>query len=425
MRRRNRFQRSGIVFVALAIGLLAGVLPSGGSAAYAKPDDPRGDYNRIQAELKKTGAALEGATQRAADAVARYQAAVTALPAAEDRVAAAKGTVTAATVQASTAARKAAEAAQAHDAAEAVVRTKTEAVTAARDRLSAFAVAAYTGSAVAEFNMLLEVRSPEEMVQRVGYLQQITEHEQAAIGQARAARLAARSAANEAELARRVAADAEQAARDRLAEAQAAQQEAADAQADLVKLVAERQAASAVADSERDAVLRQYRDQQEESDRISARLRAWEAARQNRGPVLQPGARLLTPVRNAWKSSDFGMRYDPYYHVWQLHAGVDLAADGGTPIYAAADGVVSYASWAGGYGNYTCIRHGRYRGETMSTCYGHQSRILVSDGQRVRQGQLIGRVGTTGASTGNHLHFEVRLDGRPVNPLPYLPGCLC
>ncbi|NUT07394.1 MAG: M23 family metallopeptidase [Hamadaea sp.] len=119
------------------------------------------------------------------------------------------------------------------------------------------------------------------------------------------------------------------------------------------------------------------------------------------------------------------MRYDPYYHVWQLHAGVDLAADGGTPIYAAADGVVSYAGWAGGYGNYTCVRHGRSGGKTMSTCYGHQSRILVSDGQRVRQGQLIGRVGTTGASTGNHLHFEVRLDGRPVNPLPYLPGCLC
>ncbi|MCP2326734.1 murein DD-endopeptidase MepM/ murein hydrolase activator NlpD [Hamadaea flava] len=420
MRRRKRFQRSVILLVAMAVALQIGV-PS----AYARPDDPRGDYNRIQAELKRTGAALEGATQRAADAVARYQAAVAALPAAEDRIAVAKGSVTAATVQSATAERKAAEAAQTHQAAEAGVQTKTQAVTAARERLSAFAVAAYTGSAVAEFNMLLEVRSPEEMIQRVGYLQRIAEHEQAAIGQARAARLAARAAANEAELARRAAADAEQLAHDRLVGARAAEQEAADAQTDLVKLVAERKSASDVADSERATVLRQYREQQEESDRISDRLRAWEAAQRNRGPVLRPGARLLTPVRNAWKSSDFGNRYDPYYHVWQLHAGVDLAADGGTPIYAAADGVVSYAGWAGGYGNYTCVRHGQARGKTMSTCYGHQSRILVSDGQRVRQGQLIGRVGTTGASTGNHLHFEVRLDGRPVNPLPYLPGCLC
>ncbi|NUT23956.1 MAG: M23 family metallopeptidase [Hamadaea sp.] len=420
MRRRNRFQRPVIAFVALAVTLLTG-MPS----AYARPDDPRGDYNRIQAELKRTGAALEGATQRAADAVARYQAAVAALPAAEDRIAVAKGTVTAATVQAQTAERKAAEAAAAHQAAESVVQTKTQAVAAARQRLSAFAVAAYTGSAVAEFNMLLEVRSPEQMIERVGYLERIADHEQAAIVQARAARLAARSAANAAELSRRAAADAEQLAHDRLTEAQAAQQEAAAAQADLVRLVAERKAASDVADSEKDAVLRQYREQQEESDRIAAKLRSWEAAQQNKGPVLRPGAGLIIPVRNAWKSSDFGMRYDPYYHVWQLHAGVDLAADGGTPIYAAADGVVSYAGWAGGYGNYTCIRHGQSRGKSMSTCYGHQSRILVRDGQRVRQGQLIGRVGTTGASTGNHLHFEVRLDGRPVNPLPYLPGCLC
>jgi murein DD-endopeptidase MepM/ murein hydrolase activator NlpD len=419
MRRRFGFRTCGVLLLAVAAVLAAG--PGG---AQAKPDDPHDDYARIQADLKKTGADLEGATQRAADAVARYQAAVVALPAAEDRVAEARGTVVAATTQAATAQRKAAQVTEARQAAEAVVVEKSAQVTQARDRLSSFAAAAYTGSAVAELNMILEVRSPDEMVQRVGYLQRITENQRAAIDRARAARLAARSAANQAELARRAAVDAQQAAQDRLAEAQAAQREAAAAEAGLVTLAAERKAASDQADSERDAVLQRYREQREESDRIAARLREWEAAQHNRGPVLQAGAKLLTPVRG-WKSSDFGMRYDPYYHVWQLHAGVDLAADGGTPIYAAADGVVSYADWAGGYGNYTCLRHGRYHGETMSTCYGHQSRIVVSPGQRVRAGQLIGRVGTTGASTGNHLHFEVRLDGRPVNPLPYLPSCLC
>ena len=128
---------------------------------------------------------------------------------------------------------------------------------------------------------------------------------------------------------------------------------------------------------------------------------------------------------NGWKSSDFGKRYDPYYHVWQLHAGVDIAADGGTPIYAAADGQVASAGWSGGYGNYTCVATARYQGRSLRTCYAHQSQILVNDGQRVRRGQVIGRVGTTGASTGDHLHFEVRLDGDPVDPLSWLPGCLC
>jgi murein DD-endopeptidase MepM/ murein hydrolase activator NlpD len=126
-----------------------------------------------------------------------------------------------------------------------------------------------------------------------------------------------------------------------------------------------------------------------------------------------------------WKSSDFGMRFDPYYQVWQLHAGTDIAAPSGQAIYAAADGKVVRAGWNGGYGNYTCISHGTYQGKDLSTCYGHQSAILVSVGQHVRRGELIGRVGTTGASTGSHLHFEVRRDGTPENPLPWLPGCFC
>jgi murein DD-endopeptidase MepM/ murein hydrolase activator NlpD len=80
---------------------------------------------------------------------------------------------------------------------------------------------------------------------------------------------------------------------------------------------------------------------------------------------------------------------------------------------------------AGGNGNYTCVSHGLYQGQNLSTCYGHQSAILVSVGQSVHHGQLIGRVGSTGASTGSHLHFEVRLNGSPVQPLNWLPACLC
>ncbi|GAA0919531.1 hypothetical protein GCM10009558_030650 [Virgisporangium aurantiacum] len=78
-----------------------------------------------------------------------------------------------------------------------------------------------------------------------------------------------------------------------------------------------------------------------------------------------------------------------------------------------------------GSGNYTCVYHGRYQGDAISTCYAHQSQILVHPGQQVRRGQLIGRVGSTGTSTGPHLHFEVRLDGNPVDPARWLPSCLC
>ena len=108
-----------------------------------------------------------------------------------------------------------------------------------------------------------------------------------------------------------------------------------------------------------------------------------------------------------------------------MHAGTDFAAPRGTPIWAAASGHVIRAGWSDGYGKYTCIDHGRIHGVPFETCYGNQSRILVRVGEYVRRGEVIGRVGTTGASTGNHLHFETRFNGVPKNPLRYLPNCLC
>ena len=99
-----------------------------------------------------------------------------------------------------------------------------------------------------------------------------------------------------------------------------------------------------------------------------------------------------------------------------MHAGIDLASPTGTPIYATADGVVDRAEWFGGYGNMVEIEHGK----GIATRYGHMSRIAVRDGERVKRGDLIGYVGSTGRSTGSHLHYEVRIDGRAVNPMPFL-----
>ncbi|HWB37759.1 MAG TPA: M23 family metallopeptidase, partial [Rugosimonospora sp.] len=212
-----------------------------------------------------------------------------------------------------------------------------------------------------------------------------------------------------------------------LADAQAAQAQA-QADADAVQaLVDQQQAALTAANAQRDAVLAHYDELKAEAAKIESQLAAL-AKQRGAGanaPALRPGAILLMPVRNAWKSSDFGMRYDPYYQVWQLHAGVDLAAAGGSPIYAAMAGTVVWAAWRGGNGNYTCIDHGLYQGRDLTTCYAHQSKFLVRTGQHVDRGQVIGLVGSTGASTGYHLHFEVRLNGTPVQPLDWLPACLC
>jgi murein DD-endopeptidase MepM/ murein hydrolase activator NlpD len=124
------------------------------------------------------------------------------------------------------------------------------------------------------------------------------------------------------------------------------------------------------------------------------------------------------PVRtNVEFTSGFGVRSDPFVHGAAMHPGIDLAGSYGTPIYATADGTVLRAGWnSGGYGNLVEIDHGR----GISTRYGHMSAILVAAGQHVTRGEQIGRMGSTGRSTGNHLHYEVRIDNRPVNPIPFM-----
>ena len=130
------------------------------------------------------------------------------------------------------------------------------------------------------------------------------------------------------------------------------------------------------------------------------------------GPIRRGSGRFIWPI-NGPISSGFGMRWG------RLHAGIDIVAGTGTPIRAAASGTVAFTqpeASSGGYGNYTCINHGG----GISTCYAHQSRFLTSAGAHVSQGQVIGLVGNTGHSFGSHLHFEVRVNGAPTNPLGWL-----
>ncbi len=123
-----------------------------------------------------------------------------------------------------------------------------------------------------------------------------------------------------------------------------------------------------------------------------------------------------SPIEGVRLSSGYGMRYHPVLGRRRAHKGIDLAAPWGTPIYASADGTVGKAEWYSSYGLYVELEHGG----AIETRYGHMSRLNVQAGQHVRKGDLIGFVGSTGRSTGPHLHYEVRIDGVAVNPLPYL-----
>jgi murein DD-endopeptidase MepM/ murein hydrolase activator NlpD len=144
---------------------------------------------------------------------------------------------------------------------------------------------------------------------------------------------------------------------------------------------------------------------------VAAQLRAAQQAPVGAGPIRRGSGSMIWPV-NGPITSPFCER-----RAWEAcHPGIDIGVPAGTPIRAADSGRVVIAGWTGGYGNYTCIQHTA----SLSSCYGHQSVIKVSVGQNVSQGQIIGLSGCTGLCFGDHLHFEVRINGAVTNPLNYL-----
>lgn len=139
-------------------------------------------------------------------------------------------------------------------------------------------------------------------------------------------------------------------------------------------------------------------------------------------PIRRSGVSIpsLNPLNGSALTSGFGMRTHPVLGGRRGHKGIDLSSPTGTPIRATADGVVNRADWFSSYGLYVSLEHGGQ----IETRYGHMSRLNVAPGQQVKKGDIIGYVGSTGRSTGPHLHYEVRIAGTAVNPVPYMQGTL-
>jgi len=173
--------------------------------------------------------------------------------------------------------------------------------------------------------------------------------------------------------------------------------------------------------SREDDASREYNAIQQRIDEVRRQIDLRRESQEEIQGILNDQRSLLAakplgwPVKG-WLTSSFGMRRDPFNGKRKMHEGLDIASRTGTPVYATADGIVSSIRTEPGYGKVVTIDHGYgYR-----TVYGHNSKYHVKVGQRVRRGDLIASVGNTGRSTGSHVHYEVRLNGVPVNPHKYL-----
>ena len=190
------------------------------------------------------------------------------------------------------------------------------------------------------------------------------------------------------------------------------EQERTALEAELRRIAEEERRRAAEAERKRKAA------EEEARRRAAASRNARPPAAAPAPPPVQAGAALSYPV-NARISSHYGYRIHPIYGTRRLHAGTDFAAACGTPIRASADGTIVRAGTAGGYGNQIVVNHGTLRGAAVATSYNHLSGYAVRSGS-VSRGQVIGYVGTTGTSTGCHLHFEVYVNGSAVNPMGWL-----
>ncbi|ABZ83305.1 peptidase m23, putative [Heliomicrobium modesticaldum Ice1] len=260
----------------------------------------------------------------------------------------------------------------------------------------------YINGSVSYLDVILQASSFTDFLTRMDLMEKIVESD---------ARLIAKIEAEEKRIAERKA----ELERRRAELAQLREQTAAQ-KVLLAQQAQETQQVLAQVVNEKESIERMLDEEEAASRQLEAVIRSLQM-KQNR-PKMGSGPMAHPVPNNTAVSSPYGNRIHPVLKKARFHTGVDFPAPTGTPIHAAQTGVVAMAGYYGAYGNTVIIDHG---GGT-ATLYGHMSVINVSDGQTVQKGDIIGQVGSTGWSTGPHLHFEVRVNGNHTNPMPYIGG---
>src|SRR5215208_638466 len=274
----------------------------------------------------------------------------------------------------------------------------------ARTLLAARLVDIYKSDTPDALTVVLEADGFGDLLERTEFLERISDQDREITDRVRGLRDHAQDQAVElAKLEEREQLAAERILRER-DQIASAQNQLVSSRDQLASVRADKRGALASVREEKDEAMEDLASLQAEQARVAGALQGAP------GPIKQGSGQLIWPL-NGPVTGVFGE-----VRPGHLHSGVDIAVPEGTPIRAADSGSVALMGFVGGYGNYTCVQHTA----SMSTCYGHQSSFATSNGASVSQGQVIGYSGNTGNSTGPHLHFEVRINGSPVDPMGYL-----
>ncbi|MDR3359542.1 MAG: peptidoglycan DD-metalloendopeptidase family protein [Bifidobacteriaceae bacterium] len=433
MGKRTRFGSAAVSVLALAALLVGGLASPSGAAKDRDQLEQERAANQRQIDQLRTD--LEGTDTKLQEAYISLQTAERELPIAQAAVETSKAEF--ATAQKDhdeiVAALKQAEAQKAEVTAQ--LQADVELARASQLSLGALARDSMMGTAAggSELMVLLGASSIDDAARDLMAAEAAARTRQSVIVQAQQSAGANKNRKARLESVTQEIAELEVKAADALAKAEAAKEAAAQAKLALEQLKESMTALAADLKAKKaadEAKLKETEAEKKKVDDELDRLLEEERKKSNIPPPSDGGpppvadgvfGRPLTSIR---VSSPFGWRIHPIYGTRRLHAGVDLSASCGTPIYASAAGKVIFTGWAGGYGNRVVISHGNVGGQLMFSTYNHivAGGISVSSGQSVSQGSQIANVGTTGASTGCHLHFEIGVGSATgvVNPMNYI-----
>ncbi len=384
------------------------------------------DSNQVKSELRETGQALDAANKKVSRAMRAYNRANAALPAArvaldKARKKEARALRDIAEAEANT--RKAVSALHANRARQLVTRERRDTV---KGHMALVARTMYQRGPFGEVEVVLSASDPGDFVLRLAAADSIGRSQSGVENEL--ARIEADLVLQEVEQeALKAEADREEdRAKQAVIEARQARLQAAEARAKVRSLVVKRKGAAQRAKQHRAAVQARYRTLKIEQARIqraaakAAREAARRAAAAQSTPagMVSPQGALRWPIDGGRISSHVGARRHPVFGYASCHTGLDVAAPTGTPIRSAAPGVVALISSGGPYGNAVLVAHA----DGLATFYAHMSSVAVSRGQQVGSGAVLGAVGSTGWSTGPHLHFETRVNGTAYNPMGWFGG---
>lgn len=410
-------RRTGLRLLLVGVAVL-GLLAGSGTPALADDlQDQRAKVRKALAETKSNIEEAEDAVQTASDSLEESEQ---SLAEARKELAYVQAKLEEARAADAEVARKLKQAEAELEQAEAAVVQGEADLAAQQELIANVVITSYQQqSTLVELGVLLDASSVQEIADRAQFTELVFGSTAQEMQRLEELQLQLEAAEAEREQVRAEVAEQRSQSRALVAEVKQLAKDAADQEARVEALVEENTQLRDTALDELEETKEQYEKLEKQEASITKKILAAIAKSKS---LTVNSAGFMKPV-NASPGSAFGMRYHPILHYYRMHWGLDFGASCGAPLYAMADGKVTQVlktSQSNGLGNWTVINYGKYKGSNISSGYAHQSKIIVKVGQAVAQGQVVGYVGTTGLSTGCHLHLQIYKDGVRVNPASYI-----